>query len=297
MKKITYYLIAIILLIGCQKANRPAGKYYAPANYVLGQEEETRLWTELATLDITQCDETADIVFFYKGKTLPERTLIEEFVIEIHGVQFEKDRHSCTLSGNDIEGVVSYSKVNYDNKKEVGSITKSFDISGHVHSNDPSQSDIIITATYLHHPLTLSIQNLTTSKTKAKFGLSGRSYPTGGETNTKRVFINDSGHDVTISYHTDDYLTKKLEITSGNTGTYTLFDFYESKDSFFILTFDDGRVSKHFVTENRFEYTDLIPEVQDDSYLSFDLGLIEYNTALVCYYTITPEIYSNATLP
>ena len=187
----------------------------------------------------------------------------------------------------------------YDDKKELnnktGQITRSVDVSGLIHQTNPSRSSVSITSTILNKELTLSLQNLTTNKKKAQFGQLGYPSRDGGFINTERRFKNESGHVVTVFYSgLKGWRQSEVTIKPGDTGKYSMIEIIDVPGSFFLLTFDDGKVSKHTKSEKPFDYSGLPLEIADTPFLYFNYGRIYYMDDHVCTYTVTPEIYDNA---
>ena len=295
----TYHLLFVILpavlICGCQKIGQPVQKYYAPNNYILGQEEETMLWTDYATLEVTPYYGTADVVFSFKGRKVPDVT-VEDFDLDIPGVFCEQDGQSYIFYGECVEGTITYTREYYDEnkmlRKKTGSLTREFSISGTVYTSDPSKSSVTITATVLDKPISLSIQNITSNRLKASFGQPGYPSYTGGVLNGKMMFINDSGHGVTVQ-HSD--FRGKAKISPGGSGGLSVLE--TSLNCYFTFTFDDGRVYKSMLITPPYGYEGLSYEIKPTPFISFNSGLIHYEDDHVCYYTITPELYANAVIP
>ena len=298
MRNLFCVLIALSL-ISCQKFDEDPKVYYAPNNYILGVEDETMLTTEYATLNITPRGEAADILFSFKGMEVDIASTIAQFDIEVSGIACTRNGRQYSLEGNGIESVMTYTMRYYDDKKEIniktGQITRSVDVSGLIHQTNPSRSSVSITSTILNKELTLSLQNLTTNKKKAQFGQLGYPSRDGGFINTERRFKNESGHVVTVFYSgLKGWRQSEVTIKPGDTGKYSMIEIMDVPGSFFLLTFDDGKVSKHTKSEKPFDYSGLPLEIADTPFLYFNYGRIYYMDDHVCTYTVTPEIYDNA---
>lgn len=294
---------------GSEKTNTEEnayGRYYAPTNYILGQEQ-TMLSTAYATLDVIPSNGKADIVFCFKD-SFSDMNSIDQFTFEFSSVQFQQNGSVGSFNEESVEGVISYTMgIGFEQRKS-GAIIRDFAISGMVDKSNPANSKVLFTSKILDRILTLSLENMTSDESAAVFGNQG--YPDGGGeimTDTKRVFVNDSGHDVTVRHESsgnpDCFIA---DIKAGMSAVYYLFDeddIPSTKQPAYVLIFDDGRVSTHEHAgvlnprEKRLEYSGLPIEVKSIPFLSFECGHIYYEIRYNCTYTITREIYDEATIP
>lgn len=289
----TTFLLSLAVVSGCNKTNWQTERFFCPANYVLGQENETMLWTEYATLDITTQGKTADLLFSFKGKDIEDSFTIPEFVFEIRNVSRKTDGGKYSIEGSGLRGVVTYTK-----SKKTESIIRSFNLSGILNLKNPSLSNVTISAEFLDRLITLSLKNLTQKESEAEFGKQGYPSWSGGMLNTKRIFANNSGHDVSVGYQAGSFVNDNpVFIKSGTVGKFVMIEVFDTHDSSFVLTFDDGRVSKHTKNENRFEYNGLPAEIKPAPFLSFNSGIIYFEDNYDITYTITSEIYAGAVTP
>ena len=267
--------------------------YYVPDNYILGLNEETMLTTEFSTLQIKLSNATADISYCFNGRSVSNNS-IGEFGIDLSGVPIESYGDCCSFNGKDIIGVISYTMGREKDKKE-GTISRSFRISGTLYATSTNHSTVSFTSRIFDRELTLSLNNLTANKSKAEFGKEG--YP-GREIDrisAVRLFVNDTGHTVTIEHEGNN--VSKLDIKSNESGRFILPDEEDYPGKSFVLTFDDGKVSRHLYEGSGFQYVDLPLTVKEEPWLFFNYGTINYLINYICTYTITPEIYAKASVP
>ena len=274
--------------------------FYAPENYILGLQEETMLTTEFATLKIEFNDTAAVIQFTFKGLEMDPFS-IGAFQIVVLDTPYERQSTTYSFNCKGVSGAVSYTMVTgYHNERTQGIIIRDFDICGSVDVADSSNSSISFTSLLLNKELTLCLQNITLEESDAEFGKIG--YPCREielMSDAKRLFNNYSGHDVTIRHESSANPYHELGlIQDGGSNNFDLFD-SEDRLGAYILTFDDGKVSRHQqdgTTRPRvkcFEYVGLPVEVIEIPYLSFNYGVIYYELGYLCTYTITPEVYQS----
>ena len=298
---IAIIIVAAVLFASCQKDYQLDGVYYAPTNYIIGLETVTMLTTGDATVDINTNGGTADIIFFFRAPDNGHFFNISSFVFNIPGVSVRKDGDDYSLNGKDVIGDITYTMINdYSENRKTEYITRSFNVSGSVNKKNPSKSSISFTAKFLDKTITLSARNITIDASKAEFGQPG--YPCVTDEwrpNTKRLFVNKSGHVVTVGYSADDTFTYEQTVTikDGESGLFYLNEEFDVvSKSRFILTFDDSRVSTHLNKDGRYEYIGLPLEVKDTPLLRFHCGFILYQDNHAITYTIVPEIYTNASV-
>ena len=299
-----FIVFLLVLLCGCHvipQSQTTGDRYYAPTNYIPGLEWETMLTTQFATFDITPHGELSDISFSFKGKDGGPFS-IDEFRIDITDVPCDKKGRVYLLMGDAIPGVVSYSMVtDYHGGKRAGSVNRNFNISGSVDKKNPSGSTVTFTSKIFEKNISLSVQNLTSKQSEAEFGQQG--YPgfeVDGKISATHFFINNTGHNVTVQYALPNDipgLRHSINIKAGESGNMVLLDEEEYPNASFILIFDDGRQSRHIAGENRFEYSGLPSEIIEHPFLFFNYGIIYYDRNYDCTYTITQELYDNASLP
>lgn len=316
MKRVIY-LIAIASLIqfvqACERASVPKvpdendsaisqevyGRYYAPTIYVNGQEQETMLTTVFGALDINKSDNgTVAMALQYKGLDIQVGYgiyYITDFQVNLPGVPCENNGPLASLNGNDIEGRLDYSYVMHNGSKGNGSITRRFHIEGSVDKTDRSKSTVTISAVIIDKAISISLSQVTPNEADAEFGIMG--YPSWNAEliHAMRTFINNTEHSFTVEHQVASMRSENLgTISPGTSGKVFLLDEDDCPIASYILTFDDGRVSRHAFEDTHFSYAGLPVEVIDKPFLSFNSGQISYDINYVCTYTVTPEVYENA---
>ena len=304
MKRVIY-LIAIASLIqffqGCKGAldssQEVYGRYYAPTIYVNGQEQETMLTTVFATLDITKRDNgKVDMSLQFKGPDSPRRGLfsITGFQVSLHEVSCDDNGTLASFNGSDIEGQLSYTYNSLDNPNGQGSITRRFNIEGSVDKTDRSKSTVTISSVIIDKNISISLSQVTPNETEAEFGKVGYPIYVSEILHAQRTFVNNTEHSFTVEHQVASMKPQNLgTISPGTSGKVFLLDEDDFPIASYILTFDDGRVSRH-AFEDTFSYAGLPVEVIDKPFLSFNSGQISYDINYVCTYTVTPEVYENA---
>lgn len=298
------YLILLLLLqslslfCSCQKETwQVYGRYYAPTIFVNGQEHETMLTTDFATLDIIQKgDGTADVSVLFQG---PEAYYdgiftITSFQVNLSGISCEGNNSSIVLNGNNIESELSYKYANRKEKNGQGSIIRNFHIEGSLDKRDRSKSNVTISSKIFDKEISFSFSQMTKVESEAEFGIQG--YPGwDAELVETRFFKNNTDHTVTVEYQSNpNELSYRQEMVIAAHEKGEIIIINEGIKASFVLTFDDGRISRHDATGTRYEYTGLPFEVVEKPYISFNYGHIYYNISYKCTYTITPEIYEAA---
>ena len=253
------------------------------------------LTTEFATMDIKSHGNTADLVFSYKGPGFEGDYTVDEFAFELSDIPYETEGSERSFNSDNITGVISYSLVyNKDNQKQ-GTLTRAFSVSGAIDKANPSNSSVTFTATVFDKQLTLLLRNIVTKQSDAEFGKQG--YPIApiiDRISAKRLFLNNSGHDVTVGHEAAfssyrDFVT----IKAGSSDRLILLDGEDIKAAY-TFKFDDGRISRHTSTEKPYEYTGIPVDVKERPFLYFDAGIIHYDKNYDVSYIITPEIYEHA---
>ena len=304
MKRVIY-LIAIASLIqffqGCKGAldssQEVYGRYYAPTIYVNGQEQETMLTTVFATLDITKRDNgKVDMSLQFKGPDSPRRGLFSITGFQVSLPEVSDDNGTlASFNGSDIEGQLSYTYNSLDNPNGQGSITRSFNIEGSVDKTDRSKSTVTISSVIIDKNISISLSQVTPNETEAEFGKVGYPICVSEILHAQRTFVNNTEHSFTVEHQVASLRSENLgTISSGKSNKVFLLDEDDCPIASYILTFDDGRVSRHAFEDTHFSYAGLPVEVIDKPFLSFNSGQISYDINYVCTYTVTPEVYENA---
>lgn len=257
------------------------------------------LWTKHATLDVVPHEGKADVIFDYKGKAVEDPYEVLAFQLELLDVP--SDDNGTILHGDDITGTISYTMcAGYHNERKTGSLVRNFSVSGTLDKNDASRSAVSFTSKVFNRVITLSLQNMTTEESEAAFGQFGYPcvtdvYPGG----TRRIFVNNSGHNVVVGHESSHFRYHDVSIESGASRVFYLHSLEETKDACYVLTFDDGKTSRHQAGELPYEYTGIPLQLELGGYSSllFNCGFIYYDNQDLCTYTITPEIYAAASLP
>ena len=293
------FLFTIIVLGGCQQL--PKGgkliRYYAPTNFVLGEEMETMLTTEFACVDIRPYGNTAELSFRYKGPEDAAGYSINEFVLKFSDIPFETNESVLSFNCDIITGDISYTIDNHRNYQKKGALTRSFKVSGTIDETSPSHSSITFTSAIFDEQLTLSLQNITNKESAAVFGKDGYTFGPiiSDRISANRLFVNNTGHTVTVGHESDFFSYQDLvTINSGSSGIITLIDAEEGPNASYTFKFDDAKISYHNATGKPYEYSGIPVDIKDLPFLSFDAGIMIYDKNYDVTYTITPEIYEQA---
>ena len=301
-KFIIYSLLSLAGVCSCQKSWFGAtGQYYAPTIFVNGQEEESMLTTVFASLDITpKGNGSVDISIdfrggdYYRGGGLLSVT---GFQVNLPGVTWEEQGTSAIFSGKDIEAELSYTTRDARNLLGQGSIVRKFQIDGTVDKRDQSKSTVTVSSVIFDKVFSISLSQITANQSDAEFGKMG--YPSfeAEVIHANRVFVNDTDHRVIVEHIYPFSNEEKTTITAKGKGTVLLFDDEDNKPSYYLLSFDDGRQSRHDAEETRFYYNGLPVQVMEQPLLFCNYGQICYDINYNCTYTITPEIFNAAVFP
>ena len=290
---ILFFAITVLLLSACEtiNLNHSSGRYYAPTIFVNGQEEETMLTTDFASLDIVpQSDGTVNISLQYRGPDYLTNYgiyYISAFHVTFSGISCEKNEPCAILNGEDQEAELFYDYVvDYENKGH-SSIVRKFNINGSLCKTERNISNITLSSVIFDKTISITLAGMTPVESEAEFGIEG--YPSwDAELVYRRYFVNNTNHSVEVRHSGN--IGGPLALAAGEKG-YILLSY---EGGYYSLTFDDGRSSVHMPEEARFHYTGLPVEVKEQPYLFFNYGGIFYNIRYNCTYAITQEVYDAA---
>lgn len=300
--KSIFQLFLFVLFVGCHPSGVGGadGQYYVHSALVRGinGDHDLRLRITSATLACQSEGGTADLSFSFQAEHRNSINVysVDAFKLSLSQVPVKAVGYSTTFNAQDIMGTISYTVSNKEKSKN-GSITRNVSVSGELNSSNPSSSSLSFTSEIFEaQPLTLTLSQITAEETDQSFPPLGELVIT-DYIHKKVIFRNHSGHGVTVQYVLTASPSSEAFVPDHEEKNIPMFGDEDPAEARYILTFDDGKVSRHYKQGDRFDYEGLVPTVVENPFLNLQSGTLGYDINYEITYTITPEIYAAATLP